>query len=306
MEMPPDFIFDFEAARERIDSAVRATPTVDVTLEGRRMYLKLEYLQVGGSFKFRGAFNALASMGPEVDTVIAASGGNHGIAVAAAAQAMGVQAIIVVPETAPAAKVDAIVRRGATVHKVGTKYSQAAEHAANLVRTHGWATIHAYDDRSMIEGHGTIVGEVMTQAPVVEALVCSIGGGGLISGVALAAASSGIRVIGVEPYGVPTMRRARDAGMPVDVGIDSVAASALGATRVADITFAISQRHVKDLLLVDDSSILRAQRLLWDELRIAVEPAAAITVAAILDGQIAAERPCAILCGANDVSQLFD
>lgn len=294
------------AAAERIRPFVRRTPLLPADLEGWPVILKLEQLQLTGSFKIRGATNALRSLDPHPTAVVAASGGNHGLGVAAAAAALNIDATIVVPEDVPAEEARRIVEADATVVRHGSEYAEAEAHARRLAKTLGAPFIHPFDDAAVIAGQGTVGLEVAEDlggfdalAERCDVLLVSVGGGGLIAGIALALEGTGVRVVGVEPVGIPTLSAALAAGHPVDVDVDSVTASSLGASRTAPLNLAIAQRAVDRVVLVKDSEILAARDLLWEECRLAVEPGAALGLAALLAGVVEAERPGIVLCGAN-------
>lgn len=294
------------AAAERIRPFVRRTPLLPADLEGWPVILKLEQLQLTGSFKIRGATNALRSLDPPPTAVVAASGGNHGLGVAAAAAALNIDATIVVPEDVPAEEARRIVEADATVVRHGSEYAEAEAHARRLAKTLGAPFIHPFDDAAVIAGQGTVGLEVAEDlggfdalAERCDVLLVSVGGGGLIAGIALALEGTGVRVVGVEPVGIPTLSAALAAGHPVDVDVDSVTASSLGASRTAPLNLAIAQRAVDRVVLVKDGEILAARDLLWGECRLAVEPGAALGLAALLAGVVEAERPGIVLCGAN-------
>lgn len=294
------------AAAERIRPFVRRTPLLPADLEGWPVILKLEQLQLTGSFKIRGATNALRSLDPPPTAVVAASGGNHGLGVAAAAAALNIDATIVVPEDVPAEKARRIVEADATVVRHGSEYAEAEAHARRLAKTLGAPFIHPFDDAAVIAGQGTVGLEVAEDlggfdalAARCDVLLVSVGGGGLIAGIALALEGTGVRVVGVEPVGIPTLSAALAAGHPVDVDVDSVTASSLGASRTAPLNLAIAQRAVDRVVLVKDGEILAARDLLWEECRLAVEPGAALGLGALLAGVVEAERPGIVLCGAN-------
>jgi threonine dehydratase len=290
---------DVQAARRRIAHSIRRTPTFSVRFDNRDILLKLEHLQVGGSFKFRGASNAVANLPPGVVRVITASGGNHGLAVALAARQAGVEATIVVPDTAPEEKMQRIRTTGAKLIVHGHEYADAEAHARSMA---GDETrfLHPFADADVIAGQGTLGLEIADEVgDQCDAVVVAVGGGGLVSGVACALEDTTLRAFGVEPAGIPTMRAALDAGAPVDVEVQSVTASSLGARRTEPINLDIVRRLVADIALVNDDRIVDAQQRLWDECRLAVEPGAAVALAGVLDGLIDTERPCVVLCGAN-------
>jgi threonine dehydratase len=284
---------DVDAAATRIRPHVRRTPLLDATVDGRALVFKLEHLQLTGSFKIRGALNALLS-GPMPELVVTASGGNHGLAVAAAARLLGLPAVVYVPETVPQGKARRIEAQGARLVRHGARYADAAQAAQAAVTGPRTRYLPAYDDAAVIAGQGTVGAEVVGARPDVDALVVAVGGGGLASG---AVVGGGRTVVAVEPERCRCLHDAIAAGEPVDVVIDSVAASALGATRVGALPFELLRESPS--VLVSDEEILAARDRLWEELRLAVEPAAAAPFAAWLAGRVPAEVPCVVLCGAN-------
>jgi threonine dehydratase len=290
---------DVERAAGRIAPFVRRTPVLRAELAGRPVWLKLEHLQVTGSFKARGATNAVRSLDPAPAEVVAASGGNHGLGVAFAAATLGARATVVVPETVPEEKARRLVALDASVVRHGAEYAEAEAHARALAADRGAPFLHAFADPAVIAGQGTVGLEVEQDVPECDAVLVAVGGGGLIAGIATALAGSGRRVVGVEPTGIPTLHAALAAGHPVDVAVASVAASALGARTTAPLNLAIAAQAVERVVLVPDDALLAARDLLWDACRLAVEPAGAAGLAALLTGAVEAERPCVVLCGAN-------
>jgi threonine dehydratase len=283
---------DVAAAAARVARHVRRTPTLRAEIDGRPVVLKLEHLQRSGSFKLRGALNALLS-GEPPERVVTASGGNHGLGVATAAGILGVPAVVYVPRTVPESKAGRIEATGAKLIRHGDAYADAAAAA----RAEPGRYVHAYDDPAVVAGQGTVTAEVVEESPDVDAVVVAAGGGGLAAGTALAA--GGRAVVTVEPSGCRAVHAALQAGSPVDVEIDSVASSALGATRIGDVPFAVLRASDVMPLLVNDAEILSAQERLWEEFRLRVEPAAAAPFAAWLAGRVPGELPCLVLCGAN-------
>jgi threonine dehydratase len=283
-------------AAARIGPHVRRTPVLRAEVDGRPLVLKLEHLQRGGSFKLRGAVNALAS-GPRPAQVVTASGGNHGIAVATAAALLGLPATVYVPLAAPEGKTRRIEAAGARLVRHGATYGEAAVAALAEAQQPGARYVPAYDDPDVVAGQGTATAEAVADAPEVDAVVVAAGGGGLSAGAALAA--GGRTVVVVEPEGCCCVHRALAAGRPVDSPVDSVAASALGATRVGELPFAVLSGADVVPVLVSDVELLAAQARLWEEFRLAVEPAAAVPFAAWLAGRVPGERACLVLCGAN-------
>ncbi|MFJ9610651.1 serine/threonine dehydratase [Kitasatospora sp. NPDC101176] len=283
-------------AAERIGPYARRTPLLDLELDGRRVLLKLEHLQRSGSFKFRGAVNAVLEAGA-AGPVVAASGGNHGLAVAEAARLLGVPATVYVPESAPVAKTSRIEAAGARLVQHGARFAEAAVAAREAADRAGHRFLHAYEDPIVIAGQGTLAAEVVAQAPGADAIVVAAGGGGLAAGTVLGA--GGRTVVAVEPEGCRCLHDALAAGGPVDSSVDSVAASALGATRVGDLAFGVLSGAGVRSVLVGDDQLVAARDRLWEECRIAVEPAGAAGFAAWLAGLVPGRRPCVVLCGAN-------
>jgi len=267
--------------------------------------MKLEFLQHTGSFKARGAFNRILKAKEDGDLsdlgVVAASGGNFGVAVAYAAAANGVPALIYVPETSPGVKVDRLRRLGAEVVQFGSKYADVLQ-AARKAAEGGALFCHAYDQEEVCAGAGTLGLELLEQtAGAVDTVLVSVGGGGLMAGVA-AALEGQARVVGIEPSSIPTLNAALAAKEPVDVDVSGVAADSLGASRLGEIAFEVATRTGVTSLLVADSDVVAARFFLWDEYRIIVEHGTATALAALLanayrvaDG----ERIAVVLCGAN-------
>jgi threonine dehydratase len=317
--MSEDLVHYAQAAA-RIAPYVRRTPLLTARVDGREVSLKLENLQVAGVFKIRGALNALLAQREEMASrqadarVVTASGGNHGLGVATAARWLGIPATVYVPATVPDIKAARIAAAGADVVKTGRVYADAERAARKFAAAQDLYYVHAYDDPAVVAGQGTLALEIVANLPECDVVAVPVGGGGLLAGVsgALAAidraaqaegaGASGPgsrRVVGVEPEGCPTLHAAVEAGEPVDVGADSVAASALGAARIGDLAFAAYRSHPVGLALVSDKEIVAARDRLWEEFRLAVEPAAATVFAAWLAGQVPGARPCLVLSGAN-------
>ena len=283
---------DVATAAARLAPHVRRTPVLRAEVDGRPVALKLEHLQRSGSFKIRGALNALLA-GEPPERVVTASGGNHGLGVATAARILGVPAVVYVPNGVPDSKASRIEATGAKLIRHGDTYAEAAAAA----HAEPGRYVHAYDDPIVVAGQGTVTAEVVADHPDVDAVVIAAGGGGLAAGAALAAA--GRTLATVEPAGCRAVHAALEAGNPVDVEIDSIAASALGATRIGDVPFAVLRAAGAVPLLVTDAEIVSAQERLWEEFRLRVEPAAAAPFAAWLAGRVPGELPCLVLCGAN-------
>ncbi|MBB5955387.1 threonine dehydratase [Saccharothrix tamanrassetensis] len=281
---------DVAAAADRIRPHVRRTPLWRVEVDGRPLAFKLEHLQLTGSFKLRGAVNTL--LAAEVpDRVVTASGGNHGLGVATAARLLGTQATVYVPVGAPEGKVRRIEAAGAKLIRAGATYAEAVEAAREAPGFY----VEAYNDPYVVAGQGTVGAEVVADAPDVDVIAVAVGGGGLAAGTALA----GPHVVAVEPETCCCLNRALAAGAPVDSTVDSVAASALGASRVGELPFELLRAASASSVLVSDAELLSARDRLWEEFRLAVEPAAAVPFAAWLHGRVPGESVCVILCGAN-------
>lgn len=292
---------DIDRAYRAIRPYLRRTPVIELDLAGAGpVTLKLEQLQCAGSFKARGAFTNLLLRDVPPAGVVAASGGNHGVAVAYAAHRLGIPAQIFVPSVSSPAKIERI-RQLADLVIAGDRYADALEAAQQRIGESGAMSVHAFDQRETILGQGTLALELDDQAGPLDTILVPVGGGGLIAGIACYFAGSAT-VIGVEPDGAPTLTRARKAGMPVDSPAGSIAVDALAPRRVGDLVFPITQAHVRDVVLVDDDAIRAAQRTLWQSARIAAEPAASVGVAALLSGSYkpaAGERVAVIISGAN-------
>ena len=274
---------------------------VGSTAPGAEVWLKLEQLQVSGSFKARGMMNRLLANDIPASGVVVASGGNAGIATAAAARALGVRCEVFLPGVSSEAKRARLRDLGAEVMVVGEAYSDAL--AACLIRQKetGALLTHAYDQVEVVAGAGTLGREIEAQGGVPDSVLVSVGGGGLIGGLA-AWFEQRSRVVALEPERAPTLFRAREAGEPVDVEVGGLAADALGAKRIGALSWDITQRQVRDALLLPDEAIRAAQRWLWTEMKLAVEPAAALPLAALQTGAYRVrdgERVCLIVCGAN-------
>jgi threonine dehydratase len=305
--------FDVENAVQRIRPYVRRTPVVDLEPQAfgsdGSITLKLELLQHTGSFKPRGAFNRMLTAEIDTSGVLAASGGNFGMAVAYAAQRLGHPAEIFVPSTSPEMKIERIRSYGATVHVIDGFYAEAYAACEERAFDTGAAFLHPYDQPAVVAGQGTLAAELLDQRPALQTVIVAVGGGGLIGGVAAWYAGD-VRVIGVEPDRCPTLSSALRAGEPVDVEVGGVAADALGAARAGMIPMGIATRFVREVVTVSDDDIVRARRVLWESCRLATEPGAATTLAALLSGAYRprqGERVCLVICGANaDPSDLGD
>ncbi|HVE62550.1 MAG TPA: threonine/serine dehydratase [Mycobacteriales bacterium] len=289
---------DIVAAADLIAPRIRRTPVLEIS---PALVLKLELLQVSGTFKARGAFNLLLTSDVPPAGVATASGGNFGLAVAYAARELGHRATIFIPETAPAAKADRLRGIGADVVAIGAHYREALTASETHCADTGALFAHAYDQPAVVAGAGTCALEICEQVPDVDTVLVAVGGGGLIGGVA-SWFQGDVRVVAVETAETPTLHAALAAGSPVDVEVGGLAASALGATRVGALGFQAAQQWVEQALLVSDADVVRAQQWLWDETRVASEPGGATALAAQLSGAYtpaAGERVVALVCGAN-------
>ncbi|MFC5826567.1 serine/threonine dehydratase [Nonomuraea insulae] len=289
---------EVRAAAERIAGHVLRTPVMEVS---PGLWLKLELLQHSGSFKVRGAFNRMLSAGELPGSgVIAASGGNHGLAVAYAARALGVRAEIFVPEVTSPVKVAGLKALGADITQTGAIYSEAAEAAAKRGAETGALPVHAYDQAEVIAGQGTTGLELMEQIGEVDTVVAAVGGGGFAAGIAVGAV--GPRIVAVEPERIPTLRAALQAGEPVPVEVSGVGADALGATKLGGLAFGILSGPRVESVLVTDEAIVDARRELWARYRVAAEYAGAAAYAAVLSGVLrpeVGERVVVVVCGSN-------
>ena len=281
-------------ARERVKPIARVTPLVDVSAAaGRPFFLKCESLQPAGAFKIRGAFNMVAQLDPDQRKrgVITYSSGNHGQAVAYAAKEFGVRAVIVMPETAPAVKVEGVKRWGGEVVFAGRTSEDRRIKAEELARKESLAVVPPFDHPDIVAGQATVALEIVEQLPDVETVLVPVGGGGLISGVVtgLAAVKSRAKVWGVEPAGAPKLKRSLEAGEIVRLERSASVADGLITLNVGGIPFAELERHRAQILgvaLVEDDSIREAVQFLWRTCRLAVEPSGAATTAALLSGAV--------------------
>jgi threonine dehydratase len=302
---------DIRAATERFATDgrgfVRRTPlwklpASELGVACAEVWLKLEHLQVGGSFKARGMYNRLLANPIPDSGVIVASGGNAGIATAAAARALGVRCEVFVPTVSSPAKQAKLRELGAHVVVTGAAYADALEACLTRQKETGALLTHAYDQPQVVAGAGTLAMEIEEQGgEPPDSVLVSVGGGGLIAGVA-GWFEGRSRVIALEPELAPTLFRAREAGEPVDVAVSGIAADSLGARRIGSLAWDIAQRHVADALLLPDAAIRAAQLTLWKEFKLAVEPAAALPLAALQTGAYVPasdEVVALIICGAN-------
>jgi threonine dehydratase len=308
MKTPPrEITREAIAATERlIRPHIRRTPVIavdpgDFGLGGFSLTFKLEFLQHTGSFKPRGAFaNLLTRPAPEAG-VVAASGGNHGVAVAYAAMRLGIKAAIFVPEVTSPAKLGRIRSYGAELIVGGALYADALAASEARIAETGALAVHAYDQPETLLGQGTVGLELEADAPDIDTLLVAVGGGGLIGGIA-SWFRNRVRVLAVEPEAAPTLHDALAAGHPVDAPAGGIAADSLAPRQVGALMFPVAQRFVAASVLVAEEAIRAAQAKLWDTLRIAAEPGGAAAFAALLSGRYepaSGERVAVLLCGAN-------
>jgi threonine dehydratase len=296
---------EIQNAARRIAMHVRRTPVMALEENAfgveAKVFFKLECLQHTGSFKPRGAFNCILSSTVPAAGVIAASGGNHGAAVAYAAHKLSHQAEIFVPVITPPNKVNRLRQYGVTINVTGNNYSEALAASRERAVETGAVPIHAYDDPHVLAGQGTMAMEFEEQVRGLDSVLIAVGGGGLIGGAA-AWYQDRIRVIGVEPERAPTLHNALAAGQVIEVETGGIAADSLGARRVGELMFPIAQKFVPQSLLVTDEQIVNAQKLLWQNLRLIAEPGGATALAALISGVYkphAGERVGVVLCGSN-------
>jgi threonine dehydratase len=297
---------DIATARARIAADVRHTPLLRVQgqafgIDCAELWLKLEHLQLGGSFKARGMFNRMRSQPIPPAGVVIASGGNAGIAVACAAKALGVRCEVFVPEVCSPAKQAKLAQLGAHVTVGGKGYAEALQSSLQRQQQSGALLMHAYDQPEVVAGAGTLAAEVEDEVGLPDRALVSVGGGGLIAGIA-AWFENRCPVEALEPVLAPTLHRARAEGGPVDVDVAGIAADSLGARRIGAIPWRVAQQHVASSHVLDDAAIRAAQLALWTELRLAVEPAAALGLAALITRTIVPasdEKVLLVICGAN-------
>jgi threonine dehydratase len=291
---------------------VRCTPIIeidgaDVGVYSRGLSLKLESFQHSGSFKARGAFANLLLRKVPPAGVVAASGGNHGAAVAYAAMTLKVPAKIFVPSVSSPAKVARIHEYGADLVVEGDRYADALAASEAWVERSGAMSVHAFDQYETMLGQATIARELSDQAPDIDTLLVSVGGGGLIAGIA-AWYGGAIKVIGVEPFAAPTLTKALQAGRPVDAEAGGLAADSLAPQRVGEKVFPIVKSYVHSTVLVTDEAIGQAQKMLWRTLRVVAEPGGAAAFAALTSGAYkprTAERVAVIISGGNTTAVNF-
>jgi len=304
---------DIELTYRLIKPRIRRTPIVeldrtDFGLDAGPLTLKLELMQHAGSFKTRGAFANLLTRDVPKAGVAAASGGNHGAAVAYAAMRLGVPARIFVPSISSPAKIARIKSYGATLVVGGERYADALAASETWIAQSGALAVHAFDQRETLLGQGTLGLELEQQSPTIDTVLVAVGGGGLIGGIA-AWYRGRVRVIGVEPEAAPTLARAFEAGEPVDAPAGGIAADSLAPKRVGALMFPIAARWVERVALVTDDAIRAAQQALWETVRIVAEPGGAAAFAALLSGLYVPtpdERVGVVLSGGNTVAVDFE
>jgi threonine dehydratase len=305
---------EIQAVERTIRPYVRWTPTMavesaDFGLDVGMLRFKLELFQHAGSFKARGAFTNLLLREAPAAGVVAASGGNHGAAVAYAARRLGVPAAIFVPAITSPAKIERIRSYGAELVIGGARYADALAASEAHVAATGALAIHAYDQVETLLGQGTVGLELETDAADLDTLLVAVGGGGLIGGIASWYAGR-IRIVAVESDGAPTLRDAFAAGGPVDAPAGGIAADSLAPRQVGKLAYAISRAHVApDVVLVSDDEIIAAQQALWSTLRIVAEPGGAAAFAALLSGKYRpgrGEQVGVLVCGGNTTAVRFD
>ncbi len=309
---------DVEAARARIRGYVRHTPLLALpnVLEDLppRLRLKLENAQVAGSFKPRGVFNTLLQLDADARQrgVVAASGGNHGVALAYAAHRLGIPATVFLPATASADRVARVSRWGAALVQVGSAWDDAHRAALAFAAEQRLPYVHPFDAPATLAGQGTLGLELLEDVPQMDAVLIAIGGGGLIAGMALAIREKrpGVRIIGVEPVGAPSMKAALEAGRVVTLPAVRTIADTLSPRAVSESTLALTQRYVDEIVLVDDAAMIAGMRWLWTNANQLVEPSGAAVIAALQTGAVDlhdAKAPVALICGGNAAAeQVFD
>ena len=303
---------DIQAAQARIANYIRHTPLVEAKptkqplCQAQALYLKLECLQITGSFKARGAVNKLLSLTTEqlVRGLVTASGGNHGLGVAYAGWLAKVPVTIYLPHSTPPVKAQMLESWGARVIFAGAVWDEANHAALQAAEQEGLNYFHPFADPLVIAGQGTIGLEILKEAPGIDTLLVAIGGGGLISGVSTAARSlkPGIKVIGIEPVGAPTLYESLRAGKVVELSQITTTAGTLAPRRSATINLEIIQQNVDEIVLVTDEEMREAARWLWFEMGIAAELSGAAAIAALLSGKVTpepSEKVCALVCGAG-------
>ncbi|WP_421760379.1 threonine/serine dehydratase [Devosia sp.] len=300
------------AAEAVIRPHIRRTPVMstsgaDFDLAANSLTFKFEFMQHSGTFKARGAFASLLLNPGAERGVVAASGGNHGAAVAYAAMRLGYKAHIYVPKISSPAKIARIKQYGAEIVVGGDTYFDAYAASRSFAAEHGMLEVHAYDGFQTLAGQGTLALEWAEQSPELDTLLVAVGGGGLIGGIA-AAVGGKVKIVGVEPINAASLNKAIEAGHPVDVPVSGVAADSLGARKIGELSLAL-RRHIDQSVLVSDDAIVAAQKAVWDVLRVVAEPGGAAVMAALLTGAYTpapGERVGVLLCGANTTAVKFE
>ncbi len=302
---------DITVAARRIAPHIRRTPLLAATALNEpptpaSLWLKLECLQVTGSFKARGATNKLLAMPAEelAGGVVTASGGNHGLAVARAARFAGVPATIFVPTNAAPSKIDKLKTLGATVEAVGSVWNETHVHAVEFAERHHAAYFHPFADPLVVAGQGTLALELLEQNPELDTVLIAIGGGGLISGmsVALKALRPSIKIIGIEPTGCPTFHASLAAGKVVRLNKVTTRVATMACAETDRAVFELSRNSIDDVILVEDEEMMDAARWLWFELGLAADLSGAAAAAALRTGRLqfgANRKVCALVCGAG-------
>ena len=311
-------IKDIKEASVRISKYVKHTPLIKAEkldeILGCEVYLKPECLQKTGSFKIRGATNKIMSLSKvERDKgIIASSSGNHGLGVAFAANALGVEATLILPVNAPKAKIDGAIKLGANVILHGTDSIERYKKLYEIQDEKGYTLVHSYNDPQLIVGQGTIGYEIINDLQDADTVVVPLGGGGLLSGVALAVKemNPNVRVIGVEPAAIPRYSESRQAGKPVEVPMADTIADGLMITKTGDYTYPLIQKYVDEIVTVEDEFIYKALNLILFQTHILVEPSSAIGIASLIAGKFKVsknEKICFVLTGGNiDPDNLVD
>jgi threonine dehydratase len=305
-------IADVEAARRRIASHVRRTPIIELSQTrdqpsaGQRVTLKLECLQAAGSFKARGAMNRLLGTGhePPKAGLVTASGGNHGLAVARTAFVAGIPAMVFLPRTVSPEKVEKLREWKAHVDIVGHVFDQANAAAMDYAGQRGATYIHPFADPLVVAGQGTLGLDILDDIPDVDTILVAIGGGGLIAGLSTAvkARKPGVRIIGIQATGAPSMKASLEAGHVVTLPEVTTKVATLAARRTDDRVFDIVRRHIDEVVLVSDEEMAEAARWLWFELGIAADLSGSASIAALRAGRLdlkPGEHVCALICGAG-------
>ncbi len=304
---------DVQAAAQRLHGVAHRTPvftsrTLD-GLAGASVYVKAECFQRGGAFKFRGAYNKIASLGHDerVRGVLAYSSGNHAQAVAIAARLLGTTATIVMPEDAPAAKLEATRGYGAEIVMYDRFADDREEIGARLAAERGLALVKPYDDPLVMAGQGTVALELLVEVPELDLLITPVGGGGLIAGCATVAKTlqPQLRVAGVEPEAGDDTKQSLASGERVNVGVPRTIADGLQTAEPGKLTFAINRELVDEIVTVSDEEIVEAMAFLFDRMKLVVEPSGAVGVAALLNGRLRGTKVGVVISGGNVGAQRF-